>query len=114
MTNSTETARPVRVARVRDQLAAENLPGRMVTVAPAAGIVATDGAREHTTPLALVDDETVDMSKLAALANDPHRTTVSDVWDAIDAVFAASKDPEMTRQTLHEYVDLTAAKAVRR
>lgn len=101
-------------ARVRDQLAAEDLNGRVVPFAPPAGIVTTDGAREHAAPLALVDDETVDVGRLTALANDPDRLTVSDVWDAIEAVFTASKDPEMTRQALHEYVDLTAAKAVRR
>jgi hypothetical protein len=108
-------------ARVRDQLAAENLQSRVATFTRTPAIVTTDGAREHTAEhhqddavLTLVDDETVDMAKLTALANDPARLTVSDAWDAIEAVFTASKDPELTRQALHEFVDLTAAKAVRR
>ncbi|MGW0494992.1 hypothetical protein ACWD0Z_06010 [Streptomyces sp. NPDC003007] len=43
-----------------------------------------------------------------ARANEPGRLAFSRCMDAIEAVFKASKNPEMTRQALREFVDLTA------
>lgn len=41
--------------------------------------------------------------------DDPGWSLVCQVWDAIEALFAASLNPELTRQGLHEFVDVTAA-----
>ncbi|WP_432034212.1 DUF6907 domain-containing protein [Streptomyces antibioticus] len=46
-----------------------------------------------------------------AVADGPDASTVNRAWDAIEDVFKASANPEMTRNALREFVDLTAAKA---
>lgn len=44
----------------------------------------------------------------ARIAADPNRLAFSRCMDAIEAVFKASANPEMTRTALREFVDLTA------